>query len=85
MSSTEEGEKNLGGIKTSTAEIRSTSDGTIINPNSVTSLNVDGMVGNFFSVNVGDDPKKVQLILKGFTQLSQKKVNNGTNQTPDQK
>ena len=67
----------VGGINTSTAEIRSATDGKIIDPKSVTSLNVDGMVGNFFSVNVGDDPKKVQLILKGFTELSQKKADNG--------
>ena len=43
------------------------------------------MVGNFYSVNVGDDPKKVQLILSSLTKLSQKKAdNNKTDTVPSQ-
>ena len=86
ISSTQGDGTTVGGINTSTAEIRSATDGNIIDPKSVTSLNIDGMVGNFFSVNVGDDPKKVQLILKGFTELSQKKADSGpTNVSTDKK
>lgn len=43
------------------------------------------MVGNFYSVNVGDDPKKVQLILSSLTKLSQKKADNDkTEKVPSQ-
>ena len=61
-------------------EVRSKADGSEVNPLSITTLNVDGQVGNFFSINVGDDPTKVQLVLDSLTQLSQQTAENRTTQ-----
>ena len=85
MDSSKGKEQGLEGITTSKAEIRSTKDGSLIQPKTITPLNVDGMVGNFFSVNVGNDPKKVQLIFNGLTDLSNKKADNGSGLVSAQK
>ena len=85
MDSSKGKDQGLEGITTSKAEIRSTKDGSLIQPKTITPLNVDGMVGNFFSVNVGNDPKKVQLIFNGLTDLSNKKADNGSGLVSAQK
>ena len=85
MNSSKGKDQGLEGITTSKAELRSTKDGSLIQPKTITPLNVDGMVGNFFSVNVGNDPKKVQLIFNGLTDLSNKKAGNGTGLVSAQK
>ena len=85
MDSSKGKDQGLEGITTSKAEIRSTKDGSLIKPKTITPLNVDGMVGNFFSVNVGNDPNKVQLIFNGLTDLSKKKAGNGSGLVSAQK
>ena len=85
MNSSKGKDQGLEGITTSKAELRSTKDGSLIQPKTITPLNVDGMVGNFFSINVGNDPKKVQLIFNGLTDLSNKKAGNGTGLVSAQK
>ena len=75
----------LTGNQLANVQLRNKDDGSKVKIKSVTPLNIDNRVGNFFSVNIDGDPNKVQLLFDSFTQVSQQQRNEETTKNTETK